>query len=108
MGPVSRQKSQAIVAMKRADFIAGYEADKWIRVEDELPSGYWSDTEQEYYKKFSQQVNVYVDNDRVGTAAYNRETKKWFTGSLEPQNYNEFDRTNVTHWQPLPEAPKTK
>ena len=79
---------------------------KWISVKDDLPIGFWSDSELEYYKKFSQQVNVYVDNGTVGTAAYNRETKKWFIGDLTPQHYQEFERTNVTHWMPLPEPPK--
>ncbi len=79
--------------------------DGWVRVEDGLPEGYWSDTEQEYYKKYSEQVNVYVDNGKVGTAAFNRGTKKWFLNDLSPNNYQEFDRTKVTHWQPLPSPP---
>ena len=82
------------------------ESDGWVRVEDGLPEGFWSDTDQEYYKKYSEQVNVCADNGAVGTAAFNRETQKWFMNDLSPNNYREFDRTNVTHWKPLPSPPK--
>ncbi len=79
---------------------------EWINVNDHLPSGFWAeDSEQEFYKKFSQLVNVVVDNGTVGTAAYNRETKKWFIGDLSKERYLEFTTTNVTHWQPLPIYP---
>jgi len=83
-----------------------YEQSEWIRVEDRLPDGFWSDTEQDYYKRYSQQVNVFVDNSNVGTAAYNRETKKWFTGDLSKERYLEFELTKVTHWMPLPSKPQ--
>lgn len=79
--------------------------DIWISVDKELPTGFWADTEQEHYKKFSQLVNVVIDNGTVGTAAYNRETKKWFLGDLSEKRYQEFDRTKVTHWRELPVGP---
>jgi hypothetical protein len=79
---------------------------EWTRVEDGLPGSVWNDTEQEYYKRFSEQVNVFIDNGRVATCAYNRESKKWFTGGLtEELGYRELERTNVTHWMPLPTKP---
>lgn len=56
------------------------QVDDWIPIEKGLPTGFWADTEQEHYKKFSQLVNVAIDNGAVGTAAYNRETKKMVFG----------------------------
>ena len=82
-------------------------ADYWNKVEDGLPDSIWNDTEQEYYKRFSKQVNVFLDNGYVTTCAYNRETKKWFTGGLTKETgYREVaEGVNVTHWMPLPKPP---
>jgi len=106
-------EGKVIPAMTEAVFVKTVESilvntNKWISVDDALPEGFWSDSEQEYYKKFSQQVNVLVDNGAVSTAAYNRESGKWFLGDLTPQRYLEFTTTNVTHWQPLPTNPNTE
>jgi hypothetical protein len=77
----------------------------WINVETKLPEGFWApDSLQEYYKKFSQLVNIYTDNGVVSTGAFNRETKKWFVGDLTPQHYQEVV-TKVLCWMPLPEPP---
>jgi hypothetical protein len=68
----------------RAAFIAGYEADKWIRVEDELPNEY--DT-----------VLIW-DDDCVYSAIY-------LKGGFEDEHGNPYNK--VTNWQPLPSPPKT-
>jgi hypothetical protein len=110
---VDYNKDQFYAAKDMARFISTLPRDevssagKWISVNDRLPNGQWSDSEQEYIKKYSEQVNVYVSNGVVGTAAYNRESKKWFIGGLTPElGYYEFERTQVISWQPLPEPPQ--
>jgi hypothetical protein len=89
-------------------YAASLNRQGWTRVEDGLPESVWNDTEQEYYKIFSKQVNVFLDNGYVTTCAYNRETKKWFTGGLTKETgYREVaEGVNVTHWMKLPEPPK--
>jgi hypothetical protein len=78
----------------RAAFIAGYEADKWIRVEGELPdyenivNGYFPDGD-EGGRKVAEAVR---SGDSV-ISAFPNSTASWF---------------KATHWQPLPSPPKTK
>jgi hypothetical protein len=72
--------------VERAAFIAGYEADKWISVEDELPNATDADSS-----------NCVLGWDRL----YNRSHKcDWKDISEMPLRFS--------HWQPLPSPPKTK
>jgi len=77
----------------------------WISVEDRLPEGFWAESEQDYYKRFSEQVNVLSSNGNVGTAAYDREEKDWFCNSISHASYFNTTGCHITHWQPLPPKP---
>lgn len=89
----ARVISRLITDKQREAFIAGYEMDRWIRVEDELPekakpvllyNGLWIGVG--YYDK-NHEHNI-------------DEEPKWSdeTGEYIPED--------VTHWQPLPQPPK--
>jgi hypothetical protein len=74
----------------RAAFIAGYEADKWIRVEDELPTK--------------------EDADENGKLLVWREMnpdQKAIEKSIMDWSMLRYCDKETTHWQPLPSPPKT-
>jgi hypothetical protein len=81
-------------AIQRAAYIKGWEADKWIRVEDELPkdgqpvNGYFPEGD-EAGRKVAEAIR---SGDNL-ISAFPNSTAPWF---------------KATHWQSLPEPPKTK
>jgi hypothetical protein len=72
---------------ERTAFIAGWEADKWIRVEDELPT--------ELYKPNGRRRQVWAANLAD-------------EDSMIIVFADKLSECNRTHWQPLPSPPKTK
>jgi hypothetical protein len=97
--------SSDISMFQRAAFIAGYEADKWISVEDELP---------DYGVKVLVRGEQKGMNPQMGGAYTFITDRRNLKGtSLEKQidrllDENHFHANYVTHWQPLPSPPKTK
>jgi len=90
--------------IRRAAFTAGYEADKWIRVEDELP---------EYGEKVLVRGEQKGMNPQMG-GAYTFITQRVDLKGTSVEKHidrmldeNHFNANYVTHWQPLPEKPKT-
>jgi Protein of unknown function (DUF551) len=80
---------------KRAAFIAGYEADKWIRVEDEpVENGIY----MIWY--FGLCEAHFKDGKWIDTQATEKSTSPYLQSRFRRQ-------VNPTHWQPLPQPPKT-
>ena len=70
-----------------------------ISVKEKLPQGNWSTL----HLHLSEEVLIYDGLDfHIGY--YNRDTESWFVN--EP--YLEEQVDDVSHWQPLPEKPKTE
>ena len=72
---------------QRTAYVKGYEADKWIRVEDELPT--------ELYKPNGRRRQVWAANLAD-------------EDSMIIVFADKLSECNRTHWQSLPEPPKTK
>lgn len=69
---------------------------EWIKVEDDLPSGWWSPL----HKNLSEEVLV-ANSCSICVAYYNRINGNWYTG--EPISGEWID--SITHWMPLPKNP---
>ena len=67
---------------------------KWIRVEDKLP------VEGNRYLTFVEHITDLGKSNFVWNCSYNEDEKRFSDSSLN-------DGERVTHWQPLPEPPKT-
>lgn len=77
---------------------------EWISVEDRLP--------EDVYGKGRKQITVLVctESGKVSTTSRQR-VVKWDKTKLEFVELDSFEwskNKRVTHWMPLPEAPKTK
>lgn len=77
----------ALKYAKRA-YEADYRKQEWISVEDRLPEHY------EY-------CLLFLDNETMEIGWYHEVAKKFVVGGLVTLNM-------ITHWMPLPEAPKMK
>jgi Protein of unknown function (DUF551) len=75
---------------QREAFIAGYESDKWIS-RDNPP------------KEALQNVIALLKNGTVTEMTYSSITNSWFKSGIA----RESKKNKVTHWQPLPQPPKT-
>jgi hypothetical protein len=83
---------------ERTAYIKGWEADKWVRVEDGLPV-----TEEEFGQ--SDYVLALDDLDSQPVVCwYNSRSKEWIVAHYKADSLP----ITVTHWQPLPSPPKTK
>jgi len=85
---------EVVKERERTAFIAGWEAEKWIRVEDELPKD--GQPVNGYFPKGDEAGRKVAEAIRSGDnliSAFPNSTAPWF---------------KATHWQPLPEPPKTK
>jgi len=88
----------SVMKRERAAFIAGWEAEKWISVEDELP-----------YKDGNSSIMCLVFGPYIDIVCrpYNEYHKVW-----DDEDYDDYFSDAVgsliTHWQPLPSPPKTK
>jgi hypothetical protein len=88
--PTDNAEMSLLVKAQRAAFIAGYEADKWIRVSEQLPT-----------KK---------DADENGKVLVWREMnpdQKAMEKSIMDWSMVKYCDKEATHWQPLPQPPKT-
>jgi hypothetical protein len=99
--PITTYKNmweQAVVERERTAWVAGYNYDKWIRVEDGLPEE-------------SDDVIMLVETLISGKTLTNIYTG--FIDQYQGWHFGEHgehigpDR-KVTHWQPLPAPPKTE
>lgn len=82
------------ILKKQQCFIDGarfHRDNQWISVDDELPK------ENQYV------IVATKDGVCIATAEYIHEEKRWFMYG----NYYTIS-TDVTHWMPLPDLPKTK
>lgn len=71
---------------------------KWISIENDLPSGTW--TNNEWQKHLSEDVLIYNGMDYF-IGRYNHEELEWETD--EPARRNTV--YDVTHWMVLPQKP---
>jgi hypothetical protein len=100
--PYTKDKvlQNVVINAQRAAFIAGYEADKWISVEDALPIENEDVLMAVEYRasKFKEHgVSIYV--------GFIDEYKGWHFGE---QGEHIGPEREVKYWQPLPSPPKTK
>jgi hypothetical protein len=86
---------------ERTAYIKGWEADKWVSVEDELPK-------KRPGHSHSNDVNILAEwaigGLSVSTGAYDYIQYKW-TDYLYGESVMPY---KIIAWQPLPEPPKTK
>lgn len=82
---------------------AGYRKQEWISVDERLPDNDWGKhwKERKYYLVFTKPSGL------MNVAVYGYKEHNWWIDRnscvLDEKNYKK-----VTHWMPLPEAPKMK
>jgi hypothetical protein len=93
---------------QRTAYVKGYEADKWIRVEDELPD---FEVDVDVYG-FRKQSNPQMGGSKPITFISRRRdlrgTPLWKKGMSQVDENDFIYAENITHWQPRPSPPKTK
>jgi hypothetical protein len=93
---------------ERTAYIKGWEADKWIRVEDELPD---FEVDVDVYG-FRKQSNPQMGGSKPITFISRRRdlrgTHFWKNRERYVDENDFIYAENITHWQPRPSPPKTK
>lgn len=81
--------------------MAGYHKQKWISVEDRLPKNDY----EKHWKERQQYLVVTAPSNQMCVATYGYKDFGWWVDGhhtvLDEKNYRK-----VSHWMPLPEAPK--
>jgi hypothetical protein len=106
--PSSKRLLKQSIEASRTAFIAGWEADKWIRVEDELPD---FEVDVDVYG-FRKQSHPQMGGSKPITFISRRRdlrgTPLWKSRERQVDENDFICAENITHWQPRPSPPKTK